>query len=656
MHGLHRLAVAALPALIAVIVTIPASVADAAGELETRTVSTYDVNADGSVRVSIAAQVTNRDPSTQRRSAGRVQFYTAAGFAIHDAAVNLSVRAGNARLPVETRERDDPLRVIAVRFNRDLYFEESIDITLEYELNAVRAAQLLVSPQYTFVPAFGQGTRSLVRITAPPDRQLTIASSNCGRTGDQPVSYACGVSTNEDDYRANGRCAFTAAAPRWDCAFTERDLVVIPFEATSAGLKLAARSSRVKLSAGEVDLKVQYFAGDESWAARVEDVIRRGLPLVEEANGYPYPGSAQIDIIESGYQATHGYEGLASTVGGIHLTPVVDDQTVLHEVAHLWSGIFGSRWLAEGMADYTANVAARRLGLKPETPMDPLPAAPRLEEWGPLRNQLGASRPERDLESAGYSRSLRFVELLAERAGPRQLAAANATLAQERIRGTARTYLDALEDLTGQNFTPLFGEWALASADLDLLPARDAARKNTAALRERTAAAGLSVPANLEQALRAWDFARAERIAATAVSALNQHDQTAARAQAAGIALGPSFAAAFGRGAEQAAVVARDEAAAVDAVSAAFERADGDRSPIMRVGLIGAGLDGREAQVRAALLAGDYKAATMQADAMQQRLDSAERNGAVRLALSGGVLLSLAVVLMVRRVTRRNAY
>jgi hypothetical protein len=432
MHAVHRLVTAALPAFMAVLLALPAARVDAAGDLETRTVTSYDVNADGGVHVTIAAQVTNRDPSTQRRSSGRVLFYTAAGFAIHDAAVNLSVRAGAARLPVETRERDDPLRVIAVRFNRELYFEESIDITIEYDLSAVRAAQLLVSPQYTFVPAFGQGARSLVRITAPADRQITVASPNCARTGERPVVYACGASTVEADYEAGGRCAFTTAAPRWDCAFAERDLVVIPFEATSAGLTLAARTSRVNLAAGEVELKVQHFAGDESWAARVEDVVRRGLPLIEEANGYPYPGPPTIDIIESGYRATHGYEGIATTRGGIRLTPVVEDQTILHEMAHLWSGIFGSRWLAEGMADYIANIAARRLGVKPESVPEPLPAAPRLEEWGPLQSQLGASRPERDLESAGYGRSLRFVELLAEHvAGPRRR--------PQEYRGAART-------------------------------------------------------------------------------------------------------------------------------------------------------------------------------------------------------------------------
>jgi hypothetical protein len=135
---------------------------------------------------------------------------------------------------------------------------------------------------------------------------------------------------------------------------------------------------------------------------------------------------------------------------------------------------------------------------------------------------------------------------------------------------------------------------------------------------------------------------------------LNQHDHTAARAQAAGIELGRSFADAFSRGAEQAAVVARNEAAAVDTAGMALERAHAERAPLLRVGLLGADLSGREAQIRAALAAGDYRTAAATAAALQQRLDSAERDGAVRLMLPIAALLLLAVVMVVRRVVRRS--
>jgi hypothetical protein len=183
MAFLRRPVLASAPALIAALaalLTLSRPVV-AAEELDVRTLTAYDVAVDGAVQVSIAATVTNRDPSTARRQSGRVFFYTAAGFAIHDAAQNLRARSGTSRLAIDTRDRDDPLRIIAVRFGRELYFNESIDLVIEYELASVRSDGLLVNPQYAFVPAVGQGSRSLLKITAPAERAVTVASSNCAR-------------------------------------------------------------------------------------------------------------------------------------------------------------------------------------------------------------------------------------------------------------------------------------------------------------------------------------------------------------------------------------------------------------------------------------------------------------------------------------------
>jgi hypothetical protein len=626
--------------------------AAAAGEIETRAVSTYDVAADGSVHVTITAQVTNRDPSTQRRDSGRVLYYSAVAFAVHDAATGVTARSGTTRLVTETtgtaRGGDDPFRLVAVRFDRELYFNESVPITLEYTLSAVRSAQLLVNPQYAFVPAVGQGTYSLVRITAPADRQLTIGSANCVRTGDRPTIYTCGASTTPTDYAAGGRCAFTAEAPRWDCAFSGSDFVVIPFEATAPGLAMASRSSRIALAERTVQVTVSYFTGDESWAARVDEIVRRGMPLLEAANGFPYPGPPAIEIVESGYRDTHGYEGLANNQGRIRLTPVADDQTVLHEVSHLWSGVFASRWLAEGMADYTANIAARALNLRPATVPQPLPPSPRLEDWGALSRQIVVSSAERDREEAGYARSLRFVEILSERAGHDALRAANATLAREQIRAGARGYLDVLEDVTGGSYAPLFAEWAFTGADIQLLPARAETRRATAGLRERAAERGMLPPEDLTDALRSWDFDRARRLIATANEAIDLHATTAARAEAAGLTLGDQFPQAFARSAEEAAEVARAEAGALDAVEAAAARLKDDRDPVMRVGLFGRTLSSDADAARDALARGDFATAVDRAETLQRRLDTAGRDGILRIVVAGCALLLLLVLLLLR--------
>ena len=624
----------------------------AAGELETRTITSYDVDAAGGVHVTLLAQIVNRDPSTQRRDAGLVFYYSTTAFAVHEGAANVVARTGTTRLATESaadaRQSGDPFRLVVVRFGRNLHYNESIEITLEYNLAAVRGEQVLVSRDYAFVTAIAQGTQSLVRITAPAGRQVTVGSPNCTRTAERPLTYLCGASTVASDYQPGGRCAFGAAAPRWECAFTGSDFVAIPFEATSADLALATWTSRVQLARTQVEVKIQHFAGDEAWAARVDDLIRRGLPLLEEANGFPYPGLPVIEVVESGYRDTHGYEGLANTQGRIRVTPVVDDQTVLHEMSHLWSGIFASRWLAEGMADYTANVAARRLGLRAATGSGALQPATPLEDWGPLRSQIAVTRQERELEEAGYNRSLYFLELLAVRLGPRALASANATLAQERIAGTARSYLDALEQVSAQPLAPLFAEWALRPEDVAKLPARAAARAAAAEVTAQAVAAGLAAPNDIQLALIAWEFGRAQELAGTARAALSQHRETLERARAAGYDLGQQFGVVFADDVVGAAALAGEEARALAAVQAADARLVGDRTPLMRVGLAGSGLDTTAAEARGALARGDFRSAIERADAVEKRLDGAARDGAIRIALATGVLALAAGGLLVR--------
>lgn len=630
--------------LLAGLLLVPRRAGAAAEPLETRTFSAYEVDVDGTVRVTIQALVTNRDPSTVRRDAGRVFYYSSAGFAVHDAATQLVARSGETRLAVETREQDEPLRVIAVRFPRNLYFDDAIELTIEYSLSAVRAAQVLVGPQYAFVPAIAQGSRGLVAIRAPADRQVTVSSPHCARTAARPaVSYVCGGSTTGADYQAGGRCAFAADALPWECGFAGGDLAVIPFEATGPGLALSTRSAAVALQNQTIGLSVRHFVGDEAWGARVLDLLRRGLPLLEAANGFPYQGPPSVEIVESGFRDTHGYGGLATSGGRIRLTPVVEDHTILHEAAHLWSAIHGSRWLAEGMADWTANVAARALGVSPETPLVPLPAGPRLEAWGPLRSQLAVGRAERELEAAGYGRSLAFVELLAGRLGASALGRANARIAEAGERGTARSYLDQLEAISGETLAPLFAQWALAEDDVARLGERERVRGAAAALAGRAGAVGITPPAEIDAHLRRWAFAEATGRVDVAAAALDQHERSVIAAERAGVRLGPGFAAAFARDAEAASVLAAVEADAVAASEAALARLGERRPPLARLGLAGQDLNGQAETLRATLARGDYAGARDEAAALERRLVGGRRDGVIRLAVSGIVVVVLCI-------------
>ena len=109
--------------------------------------------------------------------------------------------------------------------------------------DSMKSVLITINREYAFVTAIGQGTQSLVRITVPPDREVTIGSANCARTADRPVTYLCGASMAPGDYQTGGRCAFSVTTPRWECAFTGNDFVAVPFEAKSSGLALASRQA-----------------------------------------------------------------------------------------------------------------------------------------------------------------------------------------------------------------------------------------------------------------------------------------------------------------------------------------------------------------------------------------------------------------------------
>jgi hypothetical protein len=635
---------------------LAASPARAADEFEERTLNDYVVNADGSVHVTIASRVTNRDPrSIPPRGGGQYLVYRSWNFVVHSAATNLRARTGRTALTSEMREPGEVSSIANVRFGRDLSYNETIDLILEYDLAGVRGERLLLRPEYSYALAIGQGTQTLVRVTAPAGWKLTLFDRpNCGPAdATSPTTYICGGSTTAADYAAGGRCAF-GDTPIWDCAITQalNRTSTFRFEAATK-TPLPARSSTVPLGGRSLNLRISYFTGDEGWVEHVEDILRRGLPLLETANGYPYPGPATLDIQETGYLDVRGYGSTTfSSQGRISLTPFVDDHTMLAAASFLWSGIFTPRWLGDGMSDYTANIASEVLGVQQMAVPDPLPETPRLDSWTAPTSQALLTTEEQALERAGFARSLQFVNLVAGQVGADRIAAANATLAKNNLRGTARTYLDLLEDSSGVSLAPLFTDWVLADADVKLLPAREAARQHAAALRARAKEAGLTPAPELDAALRAWDFARAERTISAAAAAIDRHEKNLADARAAQLSLGNAFADAFARGAETAGEIAAQEATAIAAVRGASARLQRDGDVLTRLRLLDPDFAALEADARDTLGRGDPQEAARRAAKLEERLDAAAQQAVaqaqkysslgIRIGLVGADLTPIA--------------
>ena len=98
-----------------------------------------------------------------------------------------------------------------------------------------------------------------------------------------------------------------------------------------------------------------------------------------------------------------------------------------------------------------------------------------------------------------------------------------------------RALLDLLEARSGEDLTPLWREWVVGPADAALLDARAAARASYG--RTLALADGWQLPRAIRDALRSWQFERAETLMADARTVLAQRKAVAEMAERDGVAL-----------------------------------------------------------------------------------------------------------------------
>ena len=457
----------------------------------------YDIRPDsGPVRVSWQVLVDNRDPQTAEQQSGTIFFYDSLSLPVLRGADNLTARADGASLPVSLETGDGPVIGAEVSFDRRLFFGDTYSFSLDYDLPSARDDSLLVTRYYVFLPAFSFGQESTVSVTTPSDSawEVNLEPGDCGAG---PV-FACQASSADEV-----TLAALAEVSRPGAAVT----VTIPSPIGGVGITLT------------------HFQGEEEWAQHLQELVTAALPVMEELYGFPYAGPPTVDISERGRQLILGYEGLTScgdAACDIAVSPVADDVTALHELAHLWSDIYDKRWLAEGFAGLIAIKTAAILGsgvVRGSTvPPEGNDLDLRLDEWGEVTSLIAASPEEEALEQAGYDRSFRFLSLLEDTVGLEALQATNAALAGDTAPADSRRFMDALEEASGQNLDALFLQWVFPDSFAQVLAQRREARDRLAALSAAVAADGLDASPleaireeidawRLEEALAALDEA-----------------------------------------------------------------------------------------------------------------------------------------------------
>jgi hypothetical protein len=595
----------------------------------------YDVRPDqGAVRVTWDVTFENNDPQTSSGgNGGTVSFYEDLTLPVLQGASDIvATSASGDQLSWTLGDAGRSPAVSAqVAFGEAIFFGDDFSFSLTYEVAQVRAQSLLVTPVYAYVPVVAGGDEATVTVNTPSAAgwSVNVEAAECAQDG---ATFTC---TGDD-------AAFLAALVE----------VSRPDAITSSSFEVGLKERAVSVT-------LSHSQGEEAAAQHLKELVSAGLPVIEEMFGFAYPGSPLITVSQGGRQAVLGYEGLTSCDDAgcsVVVSPVADDVTVLHELAHLWSGVHAKRWLAEGFAQMIAEDAASALppGLVQGEPPQREPASVdlRLDEWADVSSLVGATDSELEVENAGYDLSLRFLYLLRSETGGDALKQVNAAIAASGTPADSRHFLDLVEELSGKRVDGLFGDWVFGETDRALLPARREARDRLEALAQRAAQEGLSdeLPNAIRAQVAAWSFDSA--LAAIGEAEINlveygeikaELSQLRSEAEAAGLSLPSSIEEALRRWEFAAARLMFSEARqALDAYQVARERVDAPRNLWARFGLLGSNPENNLTSASDAFATGDFRESLERSNEAADAIDSASETAFRRLLILALVLVVIA--------------
>lgn len=653
-RGLPRVLVATIAvaaALVAPGSAAPVAAADDDG-LSLVSSSTYTLVPDsGLVRVSVAMTVENTKPNLVRETPNGTittrYFFENASLAIHAEATNIAAKAGEAALGTRTTPGDG-FTVLRVDFPRDLYFEETLAFTVDFDLpgGAPRSdSDIRVGSAFATFYAWAFGDGGEVRIQIPGGYDVEASGSPTREIAEGGVTTiaATGISDTAEWYTI-------VVADRHD-ALTE---------------------DRLDLPGGE-NVVIRAWPEDEEWRTRVRDLLEVGLPVLAAKVGLEWPVEGEMEVAEVHTPLLEGYAGLFYTEEErIEISEDLDELTILHEASHAWFNerLFVGRWIGEGLADeYAARVLDEVSvgGLAPESVSRQAPAAVALNDWtSPGRIEDEDTNAQ---ESYGYQASWAVMRSLIGGIGEDRM---QEVLAAAHDRRTAyvggvepetiaytndwRRLLDLLEEDGSRNAVQVFRQWVVTEDQKPLLDERAAARTAYAAL---VAAGDGWLPGYaVRDPMGRWQFERAHAAIEDAAEVLEVRDDIEVVAADLGITPPPSLREAYEAvdghfdGVLDA---AEDQLALLGEIDVAADGVAAVRDPITAIGLLGADPAAAVERAKDAFEADELDQAQAEVDAVEALLAGAGESGRTRfVVVSLGGVAVVGVAAMVAADARRR--
>ncbi|HEV7762476.1 MAG TPA: hypothetical protein VGO78_25885 [Acidimicrobiales bacterium] len=530
-----------------------------------------------------------------------------------------------------------------------LLFGQSQAITLTYDLpyQAPRSAGLSrANDALVTFPAFSAGDAGLTSI------EVRLPSTFSVEVVGDPL----------DQQQRDGQTVLTAGPIQNPDTFTAIVVATDDDRLVSKDIQVEGR-----------DVEVRAWPDDADWATFVADQLGATMPALEGLIGQPWPTERGLDVVETASPYAHGYAGWYSQVDhSISLGDELDPLVIAHELSHVWfnANLFDARWINEGLADEYAQTTLQQLH-KPTpdaaVPDRNGPGAVSLNDWSTpslLEQQDDAT------EAYGYAASWYVMDQVAAEIGVDKMRDVIDAVTREQlpypgdpddphpatVDGVAnwQRLLDQLENVGGsRRATELFGTYVANDSQKPTLAARTQARLAYAGLAER--GGEWSPPVFVRGEMSGWDFdkAGAEILQANAVLDVRDDIDAVLEGHDVGhLALEDSYEqsddlTALGAEADETLDAAR-------AYRDADDRMDRGAGLIGAVGLLGSGTDGQLDEAADQLAGGDAEASLDASASVEDHLDSASRNGLLRLAGLLVVLGGLAWVIRHRRGEERR--
>lgn len=629
----------------------PAPVAAATPDLTLVTNATYVADpASAKVGVGVDIVATNHKSDTQSYR----YYFDNAYLAVLPNASGFTLTAPGASPSVSVARKTSGYTLLRLVFGTRVYSGTSLRLHLAFDLRDkggsptrdVRVGQALIQfPVWAFATDSTPGSSVTVVIPGGYSVQLSAGQLNGPAPGD------------------GGTQVLTSGALGDPLSF----FAYVTADRPGA---YAASTFTTTVDGRPAPMEVDAWPDDSAWGTRVADIFRRGLPVIGQAVGLPYPRTDLLVVRESVSRTLGGYAGIFDpATGRIDADYAASPFVILHEASHVWfnGSLLADRWANEAFATYYGELAATALGVEggPD-PLTPalLAAKIPLNAWGAVGQGSTA------VESYAYAASAVLATKIADRAGAAGLQAVWAAASDhesayqppsgplERTDSLPdwRGLLDLLEERTGKSFDDLWTAYVIRPTDAPLLAQRTTARSDHAALLAR--AADWRLPASVRKAMSAWQFDAAEGLMTQAGQVLDKRTAIVTAASASGLTPPATLQTAFesDAGFPAASAEADAELRTIGVIrdAAAARPAAGDA--VVALGLVGSDPDADMAAARAAFAAGDLSTAVTRAELAQAAWGGANDAGIRRgLSLGAALLLVLAMAtLLVRNARARR--